>query len=145
MTLKKTVKKAQKQSLPPLDSAKRLLLCVNAILERKAHNIVVLQVSEFSSFADYLIICTGTSDRQVQAISSTIRENLKKAGILPLGVEGEPYGQWILMDFDDVIIHIFYEPVRSLYQIERIWTEVPRMEIGRDVIKLGALSEEMWH
>lgn len=145
MTLKKAVKKAQKQPLPPLDSARRLLLCVNAILERKAHDIVVLQVTEFSSFADYLIICTGTSDRQVQAISSTVQQNLKKADILPLGVEGEQYGQWILMDYDDVIIHIFYEPVRTLYQLERIWTEVPKMEIGKDVIKLDALGDEMWH
>lgn len=145
MTLKKAVKKAQKQPLPPLDSAGRLLMCINAILERKAHDIVVLQVTEVSSFADYLIICAATSDRQVQAISNTVQENLKKAGIFPLGIEGERYGQWILMDFDDVIIHIFYEPVRSLYQIERIWTDVPRLEIGEDVTKLDALRKKMWH
>ena len=95
-----------------LDAKKRALLCVNASLEKKANNIVVMNVRELSAFTDYFVICSGASDRQVQAIAAAIRENMKKKGLLPLGVEGENHGQWVLMDYEDVVVHIFYEPVR---------------------------------
>ena len=75
------------------DSRERALLCVNASLEKKAKDLVILNVSEISAFADYFILCSGTSDRQVRAVAAAIQENLKKAGILPLGVEGEAAGQ----------------------------------------------------
>ena len=88
-------------------------MCVNACLERKAKDLIILKVNELSAFADYFIIASGTSDRQVRAIATTIQENLKKAGILPLGIEGEGAGQWILMDYNDVIIHIFLDTVRT--------------------------------
>jgi len=94
-----------------------------------------------SSFADYFIICSGTSDRQVQAIASSIQENLKEFGIIPLGVEGERLGKWVLMDYNDVIIHIFYEPIRLFYDIERLWSDAPRMEIADDVTELTALDK----
>ena len=126
-----------------LDGKERVLLCVNASLKKKAKNLVILNVKTFSSFADYFIICSGTSDRQVQAIASSIQENLKKVGVLPLGVEGETFGKWALMDYDDVIIHIFYEPIREFYDIERLWSDAPRMEIGGDVTELSALDQGM--
>lgn len=145
MTPKRAAKKSARKPVEPSDATRRLLACLNAILERKARDIVVLRVTEVSSIADYLIICSGTSDRQVQAIAATIQEKLKKAGILPLGVEGEHYGHWILIDFNDVVVHVFYEPVRALYQLERIWADVPRMDVAEDTKKLDSLTEEMWH
>ena len=93
------------------DSRTRVLRCINAALEKKAKDLVILNVREISAFADYFIICSGTSDRQVRAIAAAIQENLKTADILPLGVEGEAAGQWVLMDYDDVIIHIFLETI----------------------------------
>jgi ribosome-associated protein len=126
-----------------LDGKERVLLCVNASLQKKAKDLVILNVKTLSSFADYFIICSGTSDRQVQAIASSIQENLKEFGVLPLGVEGETFGKWALMDYDDVIIHIFYEPIREFYDIERLWSDAPRMEIGGDVTELGALDQGM--
>ena len=126
-----------------LDGKERVLLCVNASLEKKAKDLVILNVKTLSSFADYFIICSGSSDRQVQAIASSIQENLKKVGVLPLGVEGETFGKWALMDYDDVIIHIFYEPIREFYDIERLWSDAPRMEIGGDVTELSALDQGM--
>lgn len=126
-----------------LDGKERVLLCVNASLQKKAKDLVILNVKTLSSFADYFIICSGTSDRQVQAIASSIQENLKGFGVLPLGVEGETFGKWALMDYDDVIIHIFYEPIREFYDIERLWSDAPRMEIGGDVTELSALDQGM--
>jgi ribosome-associated protein len=125
------------------DSRARALLCVNASLEKKAKAIVILNVSAISSFADYFILCSGTSDRQVQAVASSIQESLKKAGMLPLGVEGEAGGKWILLDYDDVIIHVFLESVRTFYDLERLWSETPRMAVPDETASLEALAEGM--
>ncbi len=111
------------------DSRERALLCLNASMEKKAKDLIILNVSSVSSFADYFILCSGTSDRQVRAIAAAIRESLKKAEILPLGVEGEDAGRWILLDYDDVIIHVFLESVRAFYDLERLWFETPRAAI----------------
>jgi ribosome-associated protein len=126
-----------------IDGKEQVLLCVNASLKKKAKNLIILNVKEYSSFADYFIICSGTSDRQVQAITASIQENLKEYGIMPLGIEGEKLGRWVLMDYEDVIIHIFYEPVREFYDIERLWSDAPRMEVGDEVIELTALRKGM--
>ncbi|MBA4421511.1 MAG: ribosome silencing factor [Syntrophus sp. (in: bacteria)] len=126
-----------------LDSRKRALLCINASLEKKAKDLVILNVKEISAFADYFIICSGTSDRQVRAIADAIQEKLKPAEILPLGVEGATAGQWVLMDYDDVIIHIFLETIRSFYDLERLWSEAPRMLVPNETISLKALTRGM--
>jgi ribosome-associated protein len=121
----------------------QVVLCVNASLEKKATNLIVLKVKDLSSVADYFIICSGASDRQVQAIASSIQETLKKAGITPLGVEGENIGKWVLIDYGDFIVHIFYEPVREFYEIERLWTEAPMMAVPDDTAAVKALKRGM--
>jgi ribosome-associated protein len=126
-----------------INGKERVLLCVNASLQRKAKDLIILNVKEYSSIADYFIICSGTSDRQVHAIAASIQENLKEYGILPLGIEGERLGKWVLMDYADVIIHIFYEPIREFYDIERLWSDVPLMEVGDDLTELTALDKGM--
>ncbi len=107
--------------------------CIKAALEKKAGDIVTLDVRGLSSFTDYMIICNGSSDRQVQAIAASIEESLKKFRILPLGIEGEKSGKWILMDYGDVIIHIFYESTREFYDIERLWSDAPRIKLDVDI------------
>ncbi len=121
----------------------RALRGVNAALEKKAKDLVILNVKELSAFADYFIICSGTSDRQVRAVAAAIQENLKKTDILPLGIEGEAAGQWVLMDYDDVIIHIFLDHVRNFYDLERLWSEAPRMDVPDETVTLKALSKEI--
>jgi ribosome-associated protein len=125
------------------NARERALLCVNAALEKKAKNLILLNVKEISAFTDYFLVCSGASDRQVQAIASSLRERMKKEGVLPLGVEGESHGQWVLMDYDDVIVHIFYEPIREIYDLEKLWSEAPRMEIDENIVALADLAPEM--
>jgi ribosome-associated protein len=125
------------------ESRSRALLCINASLEKKAKDLVILNVKEISAFADYFLICSGTSDRQLKAIAAAIQENLKNAGIMPLGIEGEAAGQWILMDYDDVIIHIFIETVRTFYDLERLWSEAPRMAVPDETVSIKALTKGM--
>jgi ribosome-associated protein len=124
------------------ESTHRLLLCINAILQKKAKDIKVLNIKENSSFADYMIICSGATERQNQALCGAIQQYLKKEGILPLGVEGEAYGQWILLDYDDVIISIFLESIRAFYDIENLW-DVPRANIDENATEIKQLPEGM--
>jgi ribosome-associated protein len=124
------------------ESARRLLLCINAVLQKKAKNIVVLNVKEISSFTDYMLICSGSTDRQVQAISSAIQEYLKKEDIRPLGVEGESNAEWILLDYDDVVISVFQDEARSFYGLEDLW-DAPRMEIDEKATEINKLTKDM--
>ena len=124
------------------ESVRRLLLCINGTLQKKAKDVVVLNVKEISSFTDYLLICSGATDRQVQAISAATQGYLKKAGIRPLGVEGETNGQWILLDYDDVVISIFQESLRAFYAIEDLWN-APRMNIAENTTEVKRLNKGM--
>jgi ribosome-associated protein len=102
----------------------------------------VLNLKEISAFTDYMIICSGTSERQVQAISAGIQEFLKKAAIRPLGIEGETNAQWILLDYDDVIISVFQESLRTFYDIENLW-DSPRMNIDENATEIKRLTKGM--
>jgi ribosome-associated protein len=124
------------------ETRERLILCINATLQKKAKEIVVLNLKEISAFTDYMIICSGSSDREVQAISAAIQKFLKETGIRPMGIEGEANGQWVLLDYDDVVISVFYEPVRSFYNIENLW-DAPRMNIDENKKEIKRLNKEM--
>jgi len=124
------------------ESARRLLLCINAVLQKKAKDIIVLNVKEISSFTDYMLICSGATDRQVQAVSGAIQEFMKKEGILPLGVEGKTNAEWMLLDYDDVVISVFQESARSFYGLEDLW-DAPRMEIDENSTEIKKLTKDM--
>ena len=101
---------------------------VRAVTGKKAENLVVLDVREMTSVADAFIICSGRSNRQVQAIAEYIQSDLKKQHKKPLSVEGLTEGHWALLDYGDVIIHIFYEPVRLFYDLEGLWMDARRIK-----------------
>ena len=112
-----------------MDSWEKALLISRFALDKKAYDLVLLEVSEVTFIADYFIICSGRSDRQVQSIAQGIEEYLGKEGITPFSVEGQTRGQWVLMDFSDVIVHIFYQPVREFYDLEGLWSHAPRVNL----------------
>ena len=112
-----------------MDSKRKSLICANAALSKKAQNLLILQMNKLGSLADYFIICSGRSDRQVKAIAYSIEERMKKQGVLPLGIEGFSEGKWILLDYNDVIIHVFYDTIREFYDLEGLWSDAPRVEI----------------
>src|SRR4030065_1748514 len=103
------------------DSKTKSLLCLSAALEKKAQDPVLLELKGATSFTDYFLLCSGKSDRQVQAIAQGIEEALKKKGIRSLGQEGMTEGKWVLMDYADVVVHIFLEPVSNFYDLEWLW------------------------
>ncbi|MBA7666204.1 Ribosomal silencing factor RsfS [subsurface metagenome] len=113
----------------PLDKA---LICVDIIRERKAADLVLFEVGTLTSIADYFLIASGKSSRQVQAIAQHLQSRMKEEGFARFGVEGERDGHWILVDYSDVVIHLFYQPVREFYNLEGLWVEAPRVNIDRD-------------
>lgn len=115
---------------PTISPEELATLIVRSALDKKAQNIVVLNVKEVASFADYFIVCSGQSNRQVQAIASGIGTLMKKEGVLPLGKEGETDGTWILLDYQDVILHVFHDPIRYHYNLEGFWADAPRVAFG---------------
>ena len=108
-----------------LESRETALLCVRYALEKKAYDLLLLDVNASSSLADYFLICTGRSDTQVQAIANSIEGNLGKLGLRPISSEGYGPGQWVLIDYADVVVHIFNEPIRDFYNLERVWARAP--------------------
>ena len=106
---------------PPLD------LYIKAAVGEKAMNVVALDVSELTSYADVFIICSGRSNRQVSAIAEHIQQDLKRHKIIPLSVEGSKEGHWVLLDYGHVVIHVFYEPVRQIYDLEGLWVDAKRI------------------
>ncbi len=121
-----------------MSSRQRAILCARDALRFKALDLVVLDVSRFSSIADYFIICSGKSSRQVQGIADNLERALRELGIRPTGSEGRREGHWVLMDYADVIIHIFYEPVRAFYDLESLWSEASVVEREAYGGELGA-------
>lgn len=104
-------------------------LCLTTILERKAVDPILLHVEDLTTVADYFLITGGNSTRQVQAISRHLQKTLKDKGVKAYGVEGEQEGRWVLLDYGDVVIHIFYQPVREFYDLEGLWVEAPEVSL----------------
>ena len=117
-------------------SWEKTLLLTRLALEKKACDLVVMDVRDLTSIADYFIICSGRSDRQVQSIAQGLEENSDEHGIKPFAVEGASRGHWVLVDFSDVIVHIFYEPVRRFYDLDGLWGHAPRAELPEPYSKL---------
>jgi len=117
-------------------SWERTLLLTRLALEKKACDLVVMDVRGLTSIADYFIICSGRSDRQVQSIAQGLDANSAEHGIKPFAVEGAGRGHWVLMDFSDVIVHIFYEPVRRFYDLDGLWGHAPKAELPEPYSKL---------
>jgi ribosome-associated protein len=125
MTVKEA--KALNEKSEGLDA--NVIAAVRAAEEKKALEIVVLDLREVASFTDYFIITSGTNTKQVQAIADEIVDQLKKQGRRAFRVEGYPTAEWILIDYGDFVVHIFEDKARKFYDLERLWREARRVEI----------------
>jgi ribosome-associated protein len=111
------------------DGLQKALTCIRAALDKKALDVVVLDVGPLTSIADYLVVCSGRSDRQVQSIAQAVEDAVGAEGERPISIEGMQRGQWVLLDCVDVIVHVFYQPVREFYDLERLWEHAPRVQL----------------
>jgi ribosome-associated protein len=112
------------------DDARQLAtLIAVAALDKKAIGLEILDVSGRVDYADFLVLMTGRSDRQVAALASGIEDSLRKQGKKPISVEGMPHATWVLMDFGDVVVHVFQEEARGMYDIEGLWMDARRLPV----------------
>lgn len=121
----------------PFERARRM---ASAALDRKAENVVAIDMRELTSFADTFLLATGTSDRHVKAVAEAVIEAAKAEGPKPLGVEGLDEGRWVLIDLGDVVVHVFRTEVREHYDLERLWGDAPRIDLGEDARSADALG-----
>jgi ribosome-associated protein len=117
------------QPTPPtqivVDTPSRVREAVAAAEDRKAVDLRVLHLEKVSDFTDFFLICSGTSERQVQAIADAVQERMREEKVRPLHVEGFNRGQWVLLDYGDFVVHIFQEEPRRFYSLERLWGDAP--------------------
>jgi len=119
---KEITKKMTKQSLP-----QSVKIAVKSSQAKKGEDIVVLRLSEISSFTDFFIIINGNSGRQNIAIYENIEQELKKLKVKPLSIEGKQNAEWILMDYGNFVVHIFSKKAREYYSLEKLWGDAPKI------------------
>lgn len=105
-------------------------LSVEAAEDKKAQNIIALDLQGISPVADYYIICHGNSDTQVQAIATEIRKKAEESGVRVRGIEGFDTARWVLLDLGDVVVHVFHREEREYYNIERLWSDAKSVELA---------------
>ena len=110
-------------------AARKAQRAARAALDKKAIDLVVLDVQGLSSVADYFLVCSGRSTPHVKSISDAIREELKEEGARPLHAEGQAESGWLLLDYGDVLMHVFLEDTRAYYALERLWGDAPSLPV----------------
>jgi len=123
---------AQKPEKLSLSPEERALRCAELAYDKKGFDIRVRNITKVSSIADYMVIISGSSDKQNQAISDNIRTGLKKFGKV-IDIEGATDGKWIVMDYGDVLVHIFHDQIRRYYDLDGLWAMAPEMELPAEI------------
>jgi len=113
-----------KRQLPPV-----LKTAIQAALDKKAEDLVVLDLRAAATFTEYFLIMTGLNSRQTAALADTIERDLKALGLRPIGTEGAARGEWILMDYGWFIIHVFSPALRDYYALEKLWGDAPKLSV----------------
>ena len=130
----------------PAELDERVRLALHAAGEKKAHDLVVLDLREVASFTDYFVIASGTNVRQVQAVADEVQEQLRKQlSVRPARVEGYNSAEWVLLDYGDFIFHVFEEKSRRFYDLERLWRDAARVPLPPELTASGgegSLREE---
>jgi ribosome-associated protein len=121
---------ADRPALSPHDLAQR---AAHLALEKKARDVLIIDVGEISPVCDYFVVVTGDSDPQVRAIVDHVEQELRAAGERPWHVEGRQARQWVLLDYVDVVVHVFRRDARETYMLERLWGDAPRETVDAGI------------
>ena len=127
--LKKTPRPSQSDTEIDIDAKQMALHIAESGLDKKALNIEIIDVRGKVDYTDFVVVMSGRSDRQVSAIAKGIQQDLKhKYGVMCMGVEGLTQGNWVLIDFSDVVVHVFHQDTRGYYDLEALWLDAARVE-----------------
>jgi ribosome-associated protein len=129
------INEKQEGNILLLESIELARLVVKAALDKKAEDVMILDIGKILTITDYFVIVSGQNERQVKSISDAVREELSKEGIKPLSINGESEARWILLDYLDVVVHVFVKEERDYYQLERLWKDVPLIEFAGESLR----------
>lgn len=121
----------------------RALACAQAALDKKAFDLRVLDIRDLTAMADYFVIASGRSDTQVRAIAEHVEETCRHSGARPLAIEGFGNGKWVLLDLGDVVVHVFYHPVREFYDLERLWSKAAPLALPESLERVRRANDGM--
>jgi len=110
-----------------LDAKEIAITCAKIADEKKARDIVILDVDKVSSITDYFVICSAVNERQLHAIADEIDKQMKKISVMKFGMEGYREAKWVLIDYGDFIVHIFEKEIRGYYDLELLWGDAPKV------------------
>ena len=116
----------------PLKSRTLAVKAAEAALKKKALDVTILDLSGLTVIAEFFVICSGESTTQVRAIAESVEEDLLRIRIKPIGVEGAAYAHWILLDYGDIIVHVFEKETRNYYSLEKLWMDAKVVKIDED-------------
>ena len=128
--MKTPPRRPRKRSAAASPLSTELTLAITAALEKKAMDVVVLDLRKASAFTDFFVICTGGNARQIEAIADAVQSALAQRGTKPALVEGLRRSEWVLIDYFDFIVHIFSPTTRDFYGLERLWGDAERVEVS---------------
>ena len=117
-------------------------ICGMLAEEKKAQDVVIMELEDLTDVADYFLVASGTGERHVRTIADSIETGMKERGIKPYAVEGNRDGRWVIIDYQNVIVHIFLEPLRELYDLESLWIEAKKLRIENEKKHLGVENEK---
>jgi ribosome-associated protein len=126
----KTERKRTATATRPRKLSSEVSTAVSAALDKKALDVVVLDLRDTPAFTDFFVLCSGQNQRQVKAIADAVEEALRASKVRPAHVEGYDRGDWVLMDFFSFIVHVFTPQTRAFYALERLWGDAQRIEIS---------------
>lgn len=109
-------------------------IAAEAAAEKKAADVVALMVADLLVVTDYFVLATGANARQVKVIAEEVEDKLREAGLKAIGREGEKEGTWLLVDFGDLVVHVFQPAEREFYRLEKLWSDAPRLELPAEVV-----------
>ena len=130
MSYTETTTETTTELIEPIDTFEQVKIVAAAAEDKKASDVTVLKLIGVTTFTDYFVICSANSSRQVQSIADEIEDSLRSKKVRPLHVEGRTNAEWVLMDYGTFIVHVFNEKSRQFYDLERLWRDAEKIDVG---------------
>jgi ribosome-associated protein len=125
-----------------MEAFEKVKICGMLAEEKKAEDVVIMELNDLTDVADYFLVASGTSERHVRTIADSVETGMKERGVKPYAVEGHRNGRWVIIDYQNVIVHIFLEQLRELYDLESLWIEAKRYRIENEKKHLEVENEK---
>jgi ribosome-associated protein len=125
-----------------MEAFEKVKICGMLAEEKKAQDVVIMKLDDLTDIADYFLVASGTGERHVRTIAENVETGMKERGVKPYSVEGHRDGRWIIIDYQNVIVHIFLEQLRELYDLESLWIEAKKFRIENEKKHLEVENEK---